>query len=161
MKSLYVMRHAKSSWEQNLDDFDRPLNHRGFRDAPAMADRLKDENIQWLVSSSANRALSTARILCKNFYGSESNLTVEDGLYLASPEKLLIAALQLNDEYDRILIVAHNPGVSEFLAALSNEHEFNMPTGSVGRIDFDVEEWRDLDWGNGKLNFFAKPKDGF
>src|SRR3954467_7006421 len=123
MKTLLLMRHAKSSWkDDSLDDHDRPLNKRGKRDAPRMGELLREQKLvpDYIVSSSARRARKTADAvaLAAEFRG-ETRITGE--LYMVQPGKMLEVLSQTPEAYNSVLLIAHNPGAEELLEQLTGE----------------------------------------
>lgn len=161
MKYLYLVRHAKSSWDDlSLEDAKRPLSERGLRDAPRMARRLKEKDvtIDQMMSSHALRALAT----CQNFSDvleyPEENIMIDRSLYHASEDGMLDVVHNLNDSVDTVMIFGHNPGLTDFVNSLTGERIANVPTSGVVACAFDVESWEDISWGSGKLLFFDYPK---
>lgn len=162
MKILYIIRHAKSSWDDpSLDDFDRPLNNRGLRDAPVMGSRLaKDNNLpDLLLSSSANRAVSTCRIVADQIGYPLTSIKTDPKLYHAEPRQLLSVIQSLDN---RILCAAtfgHNPGLTDAVNKLLNTNISNIPTCGIVKCRFDVTSWQQVHWGSGTLVFFDYPKN--
>lgn len=145
MKTLLVLRHAKSSWADNsLSDHDRPLKGRGKRDAPRMGRLLKDQDLipDLIVSSSARRAISTAKLLAEAC-GYESEIEVTREFYHAAPETYLEYIAYLSEDVDVVMVVGHNPGVEELVEEFSERWE-RMPTAALAVIHLDVESWADL-----------------
>lgn len=139
MIELTLVRHAKSDWnDESLADHDRPLNSRGLRDAPAMAQRFADSGarVQRIVSSNALRALTTAAA-----FGLALNVGVEldKDLYLASASRLL--AVAADSGVDSVMLVAHNPGITDLAALLSRGAIDRMPTCAVARFAWDLDSW--------------------
>lgn len=163
MKTLYLVRHAKSSWEDPLmDDFDRPLNARGRSDAPRMGKRLKekDPHPDMLVSSPAERALSTCLIIAKQLGYSLHSVDTDRRLYHATDEQLLSIVRGFHDANDEIMVFAHNPGLTDFVNRLSNESVTdNIPTCGVVCVKLPVKSWTDVRWGEGEVVFFDFPKN--
>ncbi len=164
MKRLILVRHAKSSWDdQTLTDFDRPLNDRGNRDAPRMGKRLKEKDIHpdMMLTSPAARALTTCEIIAGILGFSLKKIKTDRSLYHASPEQLLRTLQTLPDLRDReevVMLFGHNPGLTEFANELLNENIDNIPTCGVVSCQLDVTHWKELDWGKGSLEFFDFPK---
>lgn len=163
MKTLYVIRHAKSSWDApDMDDFERPLNARGKRDAPRMGKRLKEKEIHpdLVLSSPAKRALATAKRIAKVIgYPSESIKT--DRLLYHGDEETILAVVQgLKDKYKNVMLFSHNPGLTDFVNTLMNgELDIdNVPTCGIVAFQFAVEDWKDVTWGKGNMLFFDYPK---
>ncbi len=147
MKRLTLLRHAKSSWDDpGLTDFDRPLNRRGERDAPAMGRRLRESGARpsLILSSTAVRALATARQVADALGYPREFLQTDAGLYLASAERLReIASLQ-DDTFRDIMIVAHNPGLTDFANAISDHPVDNLATAAVMVVDLPISRWEAL-----------------
>lgn len=163
MKILYIVRHAKSSWEDPfLNDPDRPLNNRGRRDAPRMGKRLKEREItpDLILSSPAERAVSTSVLLAEKLGYSTGNIHTDGRLYHAAEENLLSVIHTLNDGNDEVLIVGHNPGLTDFVNSLSREPVTdNIPTCGVVAISLNVDSWKDAEWGKGTVVFYDYPRN--
>lgn len=163
MKTLYLVRHAKSSWEDPfLDDMERPLNSRGRKDAPRMGKRLRDRNLlpDRIVSSPAERALSTSVLLAEKMGYPVKNIHADDRLYHATEEELLSVVRKQDDRNNAIMIVSHNPGLTDFVNSLSEELVTdNVPTCGVIAIELPVQSWKTVDWGKGTVLFFDFPKN--
>src|SRR5690606_5402432 len=116
MKTLILVRHAKSSWDDpSMSDFDRPLNERGKNDAPEMAKRLKDRinKIDLFVSSTAKRARRTARFFAEEYGKKKDDILLLQNLYLASAPAFLNCIMDLDDKHATVVMFAHNPGITE------------------------------------------------
>jgi phosphohistidine phosphatase len=146
MRSVLVLRHAKSSWKHpELADHDRPLNKRGKRDTPLMGRLLKREDLvpEIIISSTATRARSTAEAVSKaSSYKGE--IVLNKSLYPARPEAYFGVMHDLSDEYARALIVGHNPGLEELVEMLTGEIHL-MSTCSLAHVKFRVDKWSDID----------------
>lgn len=161
MKRLYLVRHAKSSWnDSRLSDFERPLNERGERDAPVMGKRLAAGKIKpdVLITSAAKRAQTTARTIAGEIGYPLDRIIVEKELYLADVKYLFKFIRHLDDELDEVMLFGHNPGFTEVANYLTREKIENMPTCSIFCIDFDVDSWRDISGHSGICRFFDYPK---
>jgi phosphohistidine phosphatase len=161
MKTLILVRHAKSSWDDPyLSDFDRPLNSRGQRDAPRMARRLKEKELapDLLLSSPAVRALTTCEIIANGIGYAEKNIKTDKAIYHASDEALLEIVQQLDDKLDMVMLFGHNPGLTEFVNHLTKSRIDNIPTCGIVAINLPVNHWRELNWKSGKVKFFDFPK---
>lgn len=157
MKTLILARHAKSSWDHpGISDFERPLNTRGENDAPAMAALLKQlqANLQLIISSDAARALATAEV-----YANTLGLTVErsHALYLACSEDIIYHARQVRCEVSSVMLVGHNPGMTDALEMLCHASISNMPTCSFAIIQFDCDQWSEIDAAHARLIQFEYP----
>ena len=161
MKTLFVVRHAKSSWENPLQsDHDRPLNARGLRDAPEMGKRLRKMGFLFdrLCSSSATRAFSTAEFFAEELGIPAEQIVEIPELYHAPASEFWAQARALPEDVSSAIFFSHNPGITEF----ANETEVltidNMPTCAVLGISFDVETWNKIDVENALLLHFDFPK---
>jgi len=146
MKSVLLLRHAKSSWKHpDLNDQDRPLNKRGKRDALIMGRLLKRKDLvpDIIISSTAIRARSTAEAVAKA-YGYKGEIILNKSLYAAGPEAYLGLMRDLSDKYVRVLIVGHNPGLEELVEMLTGEIHL-IPTCSLAHVKFRVGKWSDID----------------
>lgn len=162
MKTLILVRHAKSSWENPTQgDFDRPLNDRGLRDAPRMAKRFKGKNLtpELLLASPANRALTTARILAEGIEYPVENIQTDRSIYHADEEELLAIVQRLPDTVNVVMLFGHNPGFTDFANSLTNSRIDNIPTCGIFACRFDVNGWRSITWGKGVVLFFDYPKN--
>lgn len=163
MKTLYLVRHAKSSWDDPfLHDFDRPLNNRGRSDAPRMGKGLKEKELHpdLLLSSPAERALSTCMIIAEKIGYPLRNIHTDRRLYHAAEDELLAIARGLNDANDEVMIFAHNPGLTDFANRISSEPVTdNIPTCGVVGVRFSASSWKEVSWGTGVVDFFDFPKN--
>lgn len=161
MKTLYINRHAKSSWnEEGISDFDRQLNARGLRDAPFMAQLFfeKSGGVDLILSSPANRALTTATFFAKAIGFPSSEVKTEAGIYLASTQVLLRIVTELDDAYDKVILFGHNPGFTYLVQYLTGEY-VNMPTCAIARVDFQQDTWQAVSADSGSLIAFDYPKN--
>lgn len=163
MKKLYLVRHAKSSWEDPFqDDFDRPLNKRGKKDAPRMGKRLREMDLHpdMLLSSPAERALSTCLIIAEKIGYPLTNIHTDQRLYHASEDELLSIVQHFNDANDEVMIFSHNPGLTDFVNRLCEELVTdNIPTCGVVCLKIPVDSWTEVTWGKAKAGFFDFPKN--
>ena len=144
MKTLTIVRHAKSSWNNpGLSDHERPLNQRGERDAPDMGKRLKAHGIRpsLIVSSPANRAWTTARIIATEIGYPIEFLQREKGLYHASVDQILDVIASQDEGFNNLMIVGHNPGLTDFANFLSPGLTNNLPTAGVVTVEIDRDDW--------------------
>jgi len=159
MKTLCILRHAKSSWKKPVADHDRPLNHRGKTDAPRVGEVLRDADLvpDWIVCSTALRARRTAELVAEHS-GYKGNIESTGDLYLAGPEAYRSVLRGAPDEFDRVLVVGHNPGLEMFLTDLTGLREA-LPTAAFAHVRLKIERWRDLDAGvKGRLVELWRPK---
>jgi phosphohistidine phosphatase len=146
MKTLFLIRHAKSSWDDTaLPDKDRPLNDRGRRDAPKMGDRLAKRDVKpdLILSSPAVRALETAEIIAKKLDYKRKKIVVDDRLYAATADDLLDVVHKLGDKLERVMLFGHNPELTELAHRLSSKIT-NMPTCAVAEFTFDAKSWSSI-----------------
>ena len=160
MKTLYLLRHAKSSWnDSSLRDFDRPLNDRGREAAEQIGKRLASEELidPLLICSPALRARETAEIVLQS-----SNMSAEERfderIYEASLRDLTQVISDIPDDKQVAILIGHNPGFEELLAFLTGESR-PMPTCALAKVKFDVESWGDVRTGEGTLEWFTTPKE--
>jgi len=161
MKRLYLVRHAKSSWDDaSLADIDRPLNSRGKNNAPEMGKRLNKQGIlpDLLISSPANRAYSTAKKISNEIGYPKKKIKVSDKIYHGSNNSILSVLQSLPDKINHVMLFGHNPGFTDFANLLCNINIYNIPTAGIVAIDFKIEHWSDCAYGNGELMFFDYPK---
>ena len=162
MKTLVLIRHAKSSWD-NIDqqDVERPLNERGKKDAPEMAKRLKDKGLKFdaLVSSPAKRARRTAVFFAEEFGIKKDEIIVIDELYMASTASFDSVITSLPDKYDVVAIFSHNPGITEYVNSLTNVHVDDMPTCGAYAVSADTGKWATFRAAERKFLFFDYPKN--
>ena len=161
MKTLLILRHAKSSWkEASLDDYDRPLNKRGKRDAPQVGRLLRKEDLvpDLILSSSAKRARATAELVAEES-GCENEVQLSRDLYAASPEAYLEALAGLEDGLERVMLVGHNPGLEELLEILTGSYE-PLPTAAFAQVQLPIQRWQELsEETQGKLIRVWRPKE--
>ncbi|MCX7743156.1 MAG: histidine phosphatase family protein [Flavobacteriales bacterium] len=163
MITLLAIRHAKSDWAAPFEkDFDRPLNERGKTDAPKMAKRIADKNCipDLIISSTANRALSTARLMAKEWNSHSMKFIEEPELYHASPNTILKCLKRhIPKDAKCVAFYCHNPGITEFVNEFSNLQIDNVPTCGVCAMQWD--SWNDVGKQKGELLFFDYPKNIF
>lgn len=162
MKTLFLIRHAKSSWaEPGLHDFDRPLNKRGHRDAPVMAQRLIDKDLIFdqILSSPANRAKTTAQYFAAAMELTEAQLQFNKDIYEAWESNLVEIIQGVGSEVNRLALFGHNPTFTTFANKLCGASILNVPTCGIVAIDFNIDDWSKLYHAPGKLRFFDFPKN--
>lgn len=159
MKTLFLLRHAKSSWkDKTCPDHERRLNSRGRRAAGTMSSFLKQEKVSpdLILSSSAVRARDTIDIMTRSVMRA-SELRFDERIYGAPVEKLIEVIAQIDKGACSALIVGHNPGLEELLHALTGKSE-TMPTGALAKITFKTSDWNNIVKG-GALQWVVRPKD--
>jgi len=161
MKTLILVRHAKSSWDDaGLSDFERPLSERGKKDAPAMADRLYERGIKIdaFVSSPARRAKKTAEQFAKKYKKEKDDLVLKTELYMASDEAFNSVVEKLNDDIDCVAIFSHNPGITDFANSLTDAKTDNIPTCGIFALSIEAKKWIKFKEAKKKFLFFDYPK---
>lgn len=164
MKQVTFIRHAKSSWENPaLRDFDRPLNPRGLRDAPFMAKLLhgKAIRVDLIISSPANRALTTARFFAEAYQIDPSSIQQSPAIYHAYPEDILEVIRKVDAEKESILVFGHNPAFTELANWFSPQYIDNVPTCGVFEVIAPIDNWTNFDKTTGRMVAFHYPKQYF
>ena len=159
MKKLFLIRHAKSSWEDlSLDDFNRPLNNRGNTSANLMGNLLKNQNIipNLIYSSSALRAKKTTQIISK-ILETENKILYFDELYDCELETIWETIKQTKESAETIFLVGHNPELNDFATFIAGFDE-HLPTCGIIEIWFDVNKWNDISKKNSQYKSFNYPK---
>ncbi|CAM4234696.1 phosphohistidine phosphatase [Pedobacter westerhofensis] len=160
-KQLIVVRHGKSDQgTYGMSDFERTLNHRGNKNAHEMAERITQKDIipELIVSSPAVRALTTARHFADVLKISYDDIQLEASVYEANTTALLKVINQLNNDFERIALFGHNPGLTELVNYLADAKIYNLPTAGVVVIDFPFDDWQMVSQHTGSLFFFDSPK---
>lgn len=170
MKTLLLLRHAKSSWDDpGLEDFDRPLAPRGEQAAPVMAGYLERKGLRpdLVLCSPAARARQTWALVAERL-GNGIPVKELQGLYLGAPSRLLDAVRRAPDKVGCVLLVGHNPGMEHLAMALAGpgskpkalaKLHAKFPTAALAEITFDAASWRDVGHGGGRLKRLVWPKD--
>lgn len=161
MKSLLLIRHAKSSWDDaSVNDFDRPLNDRGKRDAPIMAERLSEKKIDIgaFFSSPAKRAARTAKIFAEEFKVKKDDIIFKTELYMASADIFFEVIKKMDDHLNSVGIFSHNPGLTDFANELTEVRVDNIPTCGIFAVKADIKHWADFKDAKKKFWFFDYPK---
>jgi phosphohistidine phosphatase len=145
MKTLLVLRHAKSSWnDPELDDHERPLNERGRRDGPRMGKLVREYGLvpDIVISSDAVRARLTAEAVAEAArYAGE--LLLDPHLYLANPADIVSLLRTVPEKAETVMIIGHNPGLEELVEQLTGERQ-DLPTAALAHIVLEIDQWRDL-----------------
>jgi phosphohistidine phosphatase len=162
MKKLYLMRHAKSSWDfEDLSDHDRPLNNRGRKDAPLMGRELmsREVTLDLLLSSSAVRAITTASLVAKELEYDTEKIAVEESIYKADKQELLSILQNIPNQFDCVMLVGHNYTLSELANLLSPDLIPVIPTAGVVHLSFNCTTWVEISKENATFHFFDYPKN--
>jgi len=167
-RELFIMRHAKSDWSQSCSDFDRPLNKRGAGNAKKMGEWIKNSQLipQQILVSPANRALSTAHLLCGGASIEQTAIQIVPEIYHASKEDLYQALRQIPDKVESVCVIGHNPGIEDFLESLSTsdiplpEDGKLLPTASIAHLTIPAA-WSDISPKQGLLHSITRPRSLF
>lgn len=159
MKKLYIVRHAKSSWKDHVSDMDRGLKKRGKLNAPLIASKLisRGAKVDAIIYSPAKRTTQTSRLINNILQVPVSNVHMHEGLYLAPPKQLINIIKSTPKNVNELMVIAHNPGVTQLVNFLAKEHFENIPTCGTACVLFDIEDWEEIS-NIGKLGFFIYPK---
>jgi len=162
MKRLTLVRHAKSSWKDAaLADLDRPLNGRGKRDAPRMGAHLATQGFRpdIILSSPARRARKTAQLLAAAIPGAAGRILFDPALYEASAAELLERVRALDQAWQHVMLIGHNPGLTDFANLLTAVGIDNLPTCGVLALDLAIDSWPAATAGCGHTIFCLAPKE--
>lgn len=160
MKTIHLLRHAKSSWkDSDLSDFERPLNGRGREAAPLVGQFILQNKIRpdLILSSPAERARETATLVIKAAKLS-AELRFDERIYEASAARLLDVVSQIDESVGVAMLVGHNPGMEDLLETLTGERH-SMPTAALARIILDVEKWSKVRERTGRLDWLVRVKE--
>ncbi len=162
MKTLYLVRHAKSSWDYpELDDFERPLSKRGRKSVLLMGTILKKLKAapDLVISSPANRAAMTARLLADAIHYPLDKIQYSETIYLADETVLIQVIKNLSNSVNQAMFIGHNPGLTGLANTIGDQPIDNIPTGGVCCMDLKVTSWKGIREHGGKLRFFEFPKN--
>ncbi len=150
MKKLIIIRHCKSSWSDlSLNDFDRPLNNRGVQDGNLMSKELskKIDNVDLLISSSSKRTRLTADFFIELI--KINKISFIDDLYHSSSENIINKLKKISNNYKSIMVIGHNPGLTNLVNKLTSVNLYNLPTCGVAIVNLNIKNW-------GLINNFSK-----
>jgi len=162
MRTLMIIRHAKSSWDDpELDDFDRPLNKRGKHDAPEMGRRLKKSQYfpDLMITSPARRASTTCEVIAERLSYPSKAIVRDERLYHASSSEILDVLRETDDLWLNVAIFGHNPGLTDFANRMNGTNINNIPTCGIIHAKLNVNTWKDLNFASGEMLFFDYPKN--
>lgn len=162
MKTLYLVRHAKSSWKDlSLEDIERPLNKRGKKDAPRMGAYLKSKDVDpdLIISSPAKRAYTTAKLIAKELDYEADGIVKNKKLYVFdySGKDVMEVLSKVNNKHDVVMIFGHNPTFSHLSSSFTDE-EVDMPTCGAACFQFDTDKWKEIEDSDAELVFYVYPK---
>jgi phosphohistidine phosphatase len=162
MKSIFLLRHAKSSWSNpGLEDQHRRLNKRGKRDAPLMGERLKarNENLDIIFTSPALRAITTAELFAEACGFPTEKIAQESDLYFFGARSIQGIIIDQDDQYRSLMLVFHNPDITEFVNSIDDANRiYNIPTCGIVKLVSDIHSWRDWSRSNTEFEYFDYPK---
>lgn len=161
MKTVYLIRHAKSDWgNPGLNDFNRPLNKRGVHDAPFMGQQLKSMQAlpDLFISSPAKRAKQTVLSIARELNYPENNIVFDETIYHASTRQLYSMLNNLDDQIESIALVGHNPGLTYFSNYLTDDYIDNIVTCGIVIIELEIDRWNEIVEGIGRKIDYIYPK---
>lgn len=161
MKTLLIVRHAKSSWkDSSMLDIDRPLNQRGRDDAPFMGTLLHNKKVkpETIITSPAKRAHTTAKLMAEKMNFDEAGICVSDEMYLADVNDLMEVVHSIDNNQNVAMLVGHNPGLTNFSNHIANFSMDNIPTCGIVCVEFAVDSWNKAAKKNSRVVFFEYPK---
>lgn len=160
MKTLFILRHAKSSWDHpGLADSERPLNERGRRDAPRMGRLLRERGPRpdAILCSTAERTRQTAALFAAAA-GLDAAPRYDERIYEASAGRLIDVLSEVGREAESVLLIGHNPGVEKLIEVLTGESA-RMTTAALARVALDIDAWDKIGVGSGRLDWVVRPKE--
>jgi phosphohistidine phosphatase len=161
MKTLYILRHAKSSWDfPGVKDHDRPLNERGLNNAPMMAERFKQrgEQLDMIIHSSARRAKDTAMLFAAGIGFPTENMVENKAIYDSSINTLLQIVQKADKKWQSIMLVGHNPEFTALVNLFAETPILNLVTCGLVRIELDIKNWSELSPAKAKVLYYDFPK---
>lgn len=164
MKTIFFIRHAKSSWEEpSLEDLHRPLNKRGFRDAPFMAKMLHGQGVKadHILSSPAKRALTTATFFAEAQDIPAEAIEVRPEIYHAYPDDLIELVHSLSDQWKTVFVFGHNPTFTSLVNRFTEDYIANIATCGIVQLDAKVDSWADFNERTARLSAYFYPKQFF
>jgi phosphohistidine phosphatase len=161
MKTLYLTRHAKSSWKDaDLKDIERPLKASGRKDAELIAEQLRKDKVhpEYFLSSPAVRAYATAKIFAKFLEFPKDKIDINASIYSSSVEELHTLVLGLDNQYHTAILFGHDPTLCNYVSFLTKQQYEKIPTSGVVAIEFQAEHWRNIEPHSGRVKLFIYPK---
>lgn len=161
MKTLFLLRHAKSSWaDPDLKDFERPLSARGAKDVPVMADRFLQRHsaVDCIICSPATRTKTTAKLFAKHIRYPLDDIVSNPELYFAGAPMFLKATRLVDDDVNSAMLIGHNPAITEFVNEMANAEIINIPTCGLVELSLPIENWADVKMGDATIIIYDYPK---
>jgi phosphohistidine phosphatase len=162
MKTIYIVRHAKSSWNAiDLADEQRPLMEKGRKRTKKVIDYLLKNQVRvdYIISSQAVRAYETAKLLAHGLKYPVENIKIDKQIYYATGDSILNQFYDLPDRFDSVMIVGHNPSLTDFVNQFMKSPIDNLPTSGIVSISFDTDRWEKVPVAKRKINFILFPKE--
>jgi phosphohistidine phosphatase len=162
MKTLYLTRHAKSSWDDpNVEDIDRSLKSTGIQDAYLMGKHLKSKGIspEIILTSPAARAINTAVIFASQFNYPPEEIKIFQKIYESAPNDIIEAVLSAKTKANSIMIFGHDPSLTNLVFQLTGKELEKIPTSATAGIELQINDWNELSSAEGKFLFLEKPKE--
>ncbi len=162
MKTLYIARHAKSSWDDfSLKDHDRPILPKGKNKTIIVAEKLKSLNEipEIILSSTAKRAVQTAEIYAGIFNIPSGKILKSSNLYLAGPDEIFNELYGIDNKINSIMVVGHNPGLTETVNLFTKDAIYNLPTSAVAKVVFNTGKWEEINNAGFNTEFILTPKN--
>lgn len=162
MKTLYLVRHAKSDWgNENLKDIDRPLNQRGYNDAYLLSKQFAKEQAhpELIITSTATRAYSTCTIFARALNYKEENILLVPQIYEAPVDSILSSIATIDDKTNSLMVFGHNPGFTNTFNEISDSDIDDLPTCGILGIKFDIKSWNEIYTKRGKAFLSLFPKN--
>ncbi len=147
MKTLYFIRHAKSSWDfPQLADDERPLTEKGIKRTKKLGNYLENNNIlpELIISSYANRAFHTAQIIAKKIGFPEKNIKIERSIYSSSIDNIFSILFGINNSYKSVMLFGHNPTFTNLANYFIEDKIDNLPTSGYVSVDFETDNWNEI-----------------
>lgn len=162
MKTLTLVRHAKSSWDgEGVPDFYRPLKPTGIEDAVRVSRFVKNKQElfpDWIVTSPAVRALSTAIVFAREMGVGDSQIKLESGIYESSKEQIAEVIKRTDDSVNSLMVFGHDYSLTDFANFICAENLDKNPTAGVISVRLNINSWKEVDYGTGQITFFITPK---
>lgn len=158
MKEITFVRHAKSSWEYDVNDRERPLKNRGINDSHLVSSSFKETNFtpDAIFTSPAVRARKTCKIFVKNLYKSSIVVRIEEEIYDFGGSQLINFIKSLDNELNKVMIFGHNHALTSIVNSFGSKYVVNVPTSGLIKISFDVDDWNDIKKGITTLTIFPR-----
>jgi phosphohistidine phosphatase len=161
MKTIYLIRHAKSSWDNPaLSDFNRTLNERGKANAPLMGKKLVEEDavIDCFISSPAKRTTETSLSIANEMNYPSKKIIFDERIYESSLIDLIKVANEIPNQFNNVALIGHNPSISQLFNYLAGEDLHHFPTCGIGKVELEIDQWSEIVKGIGRKIFFIYPK---